>query len=366
MMTRRILLLGFLVVPVACASLFFLLRTRLAMGRESGSDTDAEPGASNPVAQVEIVRIERKSISEKLTTYGSVVAQPGKTRFIATSFESRVHPILVAAGQLVSKGDALLDVQGSPASLLQLHQAELAAQEARKELDQANERFAMKLATNQEFNQAQKAAADAELQLQSLKGQGVTAGNELRSDISGIVAKVDVEDGQIAAAGSPLLELVAADDIEIKLGAEPEDVSRLQPGQRVIISLVNNPTAPGIEGKIRLVAQRINPTDRLVDVFVSVPPGSRLLLGSYVRGEIMVASREGLVVARDAVLPEDGSYTLYVVRENHAEKRQIQIGLQSDSEVEVLCPGLREGDQVATVGNRELADGMEVKEQNIK
>lgn len=115
-MTRRILLLGFLVVPVACASLFFLLRTRLAMGRESGSDTDTEPGASNPVAQVQIVRIERKSISEKLTTYGSVVAQPGKTRFIATSFESRVHPILVAPGQLVSKGDALLDVQGSPAS----------------------------------------------------------------------------------------------------------------------------------------------------------------------------------------------------------------------------------------------------------
>ena len=58
-MRRRILLLGFLVVPVVCAGLFFLLRTGPAMGRESGSDTDTEAGAPNPVAQVQIVRIER-------------------------------------------------------------------------------------------------------------------------------------------------------------------------------------------------------------------------------------------------------------------------------------------------------------------
>jgi multidrug efflux pump subunit AcrA (membrane-fusion protein) len=80
----------------------------------------------------------------------------------------------------------------------------------------------------------------------------------------------------------------------------------------------------------------------------------------------MVASREGLVVPRDAVLPEDGSYTLFVVREKRAEKRQIQVGLQSDSEIEVLGTGLREGDQIATVGNSELADGMAVREQNVK
>jgi membrane fusion protein, multidrug efflux system len=365
-MTRRTVLLIFLILPTASVGFVFLLRSHLATVGEKVAHTEAESGTSNPVAQVQTVPIKRESISEKLATYGSVVAQPGKTHFIAICFESRVRHVLVTAGQVVSKGDALIDVQGSPASLLQLHQAESTAQEARKELGQAKERFGLKLATNQELNQAEKAAADAELQLESLRGQGITDGNELRSDITGIVAKVDVEDGQIASAGSPLVELVAADDIEVKLGAEPEDVSRLQPGQKVAISLVNNPAALGIEGKIRLVAQRVNPTDRLVDVFVSVPPGSNLLLGSYVRGEVMVASREGLVVPRDAVFPEDGSYALYVVREKRAEKRQIQVGLQSDSEVEVLGPGLREGDQIATVGNRELADAMEVTEQNVK
>ena len=132
-------------------------------------------------------------------------------------------------------------------------------------------------------------------------------------------------------------------------------------GQRVGISLVNNPAAPEIEGTVRLVTQRVNSADRLVDVFVSVPQGTILLLAAYVRGEIIVASRETLVVPRDAVLPDDGSYTLYVVQDHRAMKRKVQVGLQTDALVEVIDPELREGDQVVTVGNRELADEMQVK-----
>jgi membrane fusion protein (multidrug efflux system) len=261
----------------------------------------------------------------------------------------------------VKQGDTLMEVQGSPASLLQLHQAEATAQEAHKELDQARKRFDMKLATNQELNQAQKAVSDAELQLESLKTQGVAADNKIRSDITGIVAKVDVEDGQVASAGSPLVELIATGDIEIKLGVEPEDVTKLRAGQRVGISLVNDPATSEIEGTVRLVTQRVNSPDRLVDVFVSVPQGTKLLLAAYVHGEIIVASRETLVVPRDAVLPDDGSHTLYVVQDHRALKKTVEIGLQTDSQVEVIDPELRDGDQVVTVGNRELADKMPVK-----
>jgi membrane fusion protein (multidrug efflux system) len=360
-MKNRRLLVILLVLVGGGIGVFFFTRINQTMGTEQGSVQGAEGEEAKPVAEVQTVPIERKSISEKLTAYGSVVAQPGKTHFVAISFESRVQHILVSPGQLLRQGDTLLEVQGSPASLLQLHQAEGTAQEAHKELDQAKKRFDMKLATNQELNQAQKAASDADLQLESLKTQGVAADNKIRSDITGIVAKVDVEDGQVASGGSPLVELIATGDIEVKLGVEPEDVAKLQPSQRVGISLVNDPATSEIEGNVRLVTQRVNPADRLVDVFVSVPQGTKLLLGAYVRGEIIVASREALVVPRDAVLPDDGSHTLYTVQDHRAVKKTVKVGLQTDSQVEVIDPELHEGDQVVTVGNRELADQMEVK-----
>ena len=36
-----------------------------------------------------------------------------------------------------------------------------------------------------------------------------------------------------AASGTPLIEIVASEDIEAKLGAEPEDVRKIAPGQKV-------------------------------------------------------------------------------------------------------------------------------------
>ena len=48
-------------------------------------------------------------------------------------------------------------------------------------------------------------------------------------------------------------------------------------------------------------------------------------------------------------------------RHNHAKKKTVKVGLQTDSQVEVIDPELRDGDQVVTVGNRELADEMQVK-----
>jgi multidrug efflux pump subunit AcrA (membrane-fusion protein) len=124
---------------------------------------------------------------------------------------------------------------------------------------------------------------------------------------------------------------------------------------------VNNPATSEIEGTVRLITERVNPADRLVDVFVSVPQGTKLLLAAYVRAEIIVASREALVVPRVVVLPDDGSYNLYVVQDHHAVKKTVKIGLQTDSEVEVIDPELRDGDQVVTVGNRELVNEMQVK-----
>jgi membrane fusion protein, multidrug efflux system len=329
---------------------------------ESGEAKGTAAEESKPVAQVETAAVEHKSISQTLTAYGGVVAAPGKTHFIAVSFESRVKHVLVSAGQVVNKGDALLELEGTAASLLQLQQAESTDEEAHKELEQTKRRFDMKLATNQELNQAQKAAADADLLLNSLRQQGVGSAGRIHSDTGGVVAKVDVEDGQVAASGTPLIEIVASEDIEVKLGTEPEDVAKIAPGQKVGISLVNDPGSPAIEGTVCLVTQRVNPADRLVDVFVSLSPGTRLLLAAYVRGEIAIASRETLVVPREAVLPNESDFTLYLVHDDRAVEKRVKLGLETASEVEVIDSSLKEGDRVVTVGNRELSDGMEIKE----
>src|SRR5260370_41191874 len=99
--------------------------------------------------------------------------------------------------------------------------------------------------------------------------------------MAGVIAKVNAQDGQIVPPGGPLVEIVAENEIEVKLGVEPEDLSAAQQGAPITIFPVNDPTAAQVEGSIRLLTRRIDPTTRLGRVSVALPGGTKLLLHQY-------------------------------------------------------------------------------------
>ncbi len=315
-----------------------------------------------PVPEVQVAKVERKTITEKVIAYGSVVAQPGKTHSVSIAFETRVRHILVAPGQFVPKDDPLVEIELSPGAQVQFQQARNAAEAARKEFKQTQERFNLKLATNQELSAAEKTARDAEAQLTALQHAGAGGDNRIHSDTSGVIAKVDVQDGQIVPPGGPLVEIVAENEIEVKLGVEAEDLSAAQAGAPITIVPVNDPTATKVEGTVRLVTRRIDPTTRLVDVYVALPEGTKLLLDGYVRGEIQRTEKDVVVVPRSAVLPnESREFEVFTVANNRAVKHTVKIGAEKPQEMQVIADDLHEGDSVVTMGNYELEDGMAVE-----
>ena len=297
-----------------------------------------EQKGAGPVAQVQVAKVERKTITEKVIVYGSVVAQPGKTHSVSVAFETRVRHILVAPGQFVQENDPLIEIELSPAAQVQFQQAKNAAEAARQELKQTQERFNLKLATNQDLSGAEKTARDAEAQLTALQRAGAGGDSRIHSDMSGVIAKVDAQDGQIVPAGGPLVEIVAENEIEVKLGVEAEDLSAAQEGAPIKIVALNDPTAAKVDGTIRLVTRRIDPTTRLVDVYVALPEGTKLLLDGYVRGEIQRTEKNALVVPRSAVLPnESREFEVFTVANNRATRHTVKIGAENPNEIQVLA-----------------------------
>jgi membrane fusion protein (multidrug efflux system) len=352
MKTKRTIIVAIALLIIIAALVW--IAQRFGIGKE-------EKGAG-PVAQVQVAKVERKTITEKVIVYGSVVAQPGKTHSVSVAFETRVRHILVAPGQFVQENDPLIEIELSPAAQVQFQQAKNAAEAARKELKQTQERFNLKLATNQDLNGAEKTARDTEAQLTSLQRAGAGGDNRIHSDMSGVIAKVAAQDGQIVPAGGPLVEIVAEDEIEVKLGVEAEDLSAAQEGAPIKIVALNDPAAAKVDGAIRLVTRRIDPTTRLVDVYVALPEGTKLLLDGYVRGEIQRTEKNALVVPRSAVLPnESREFEVFTVANNRATRHTVKIGAENPNEIQVVAGDVHEGDPVVTVGNYELEDGMTVE-----
>jgi len=347
------LLLWLALLAVIAGGMYWLAHLK------TGSGSDAEEADQEGPVSVETAKIERKTLAQPETAYGSVIAQPARVQVVSVAFETEVRHVLVAPGQLVKQGDPLVEIQPSAAAELELRQAVNAAQAAARDLDQTRSRFNLKLATNEDLGASEKAANDAELQLTSLQQSGLGTNNQILASMDGIVAKVDVQNGQIVPSGGALVETVAADDIEAKIGVEAEDLPILKEGTEVQITSVQG--GDPVRGKVRLVTHRADTETRLVDVYVSLPPGSGLLLDSYVKGTFDQVAKAALVAPTAAVESDEDGYCVFTVEGKKAVRRGVTPGLEVGGEIEITGTGLAEGQSVVTVGSHELSDGDEVE-----
>ncbi|MCX7429239.1 MAG: efflux RND transporter periplasmic adaptor subunit [Planctomycetia bacterium] len=331
--------------------------------REAAVPTSALPPVPEgpPVVKVKTARVTRRQMEEMLTAYGSVVTALGETHVVSEPFESRVLKVLVRSGQTIASGDPLIEIAPSPDTLLQLDVARANRDTTQAELKLVEERLGLKLGTRADLIQARQKVQAAELQLANLEKRGVGGTQTIAAEGEGLVSRIDVQEGQIVAAGVPLLATIGEHQIHVRLGIEGEDLVNLQVGQAVRLLPVNAPESQAVEGRIHLITREVDPQTRLVNVFVSPPADARLLLHGYIEGRIVIRAGDVLAVPRSAVLPRKGEYLVYSVERGRAIEHVVEIGMESDQRAQVLGDNLQEGQEVVVEGNAELQDGMPVE-----
>lgn len=331
----------------------------------AGSRTPATPPAETnlpdkPHVPVEVTPLVRSRIEATITAYGRVTASPTGLRTFSVPYETRIRRVLVAPGQVIKVGTPVIEVEPSSQSRLNLAKAraELAAAKRRRTL--VKSQLSLQLATKQDLQNAEERVRAAEIEVNNLWGRGSGTRHILKADTAGVVRRVAVNRGQIVAPGGPLLEVVAHDQIDVRLGVESEDLRYLDAKQPVRLHLVNGPDDEVIAGHIRLVTQQVDPSTRLVNVYVTPAPGAQMLLNAYVRGTIVASAKRALIAPRAALVPIDGRYRLFTVENGHAVDHRVDLGIESGDRAEVLGKGLSPGQPVVIEGQSELEPGMAV------
>ncbi len=185
----------------------------------------------------------------------------------------------------------------------------------------------------------------------------------VHSPVDGVITHVFEQSGARIAAGTDVMEISPRNSVEVRLGLEPEDLSRIRTGHKVRVTPVNRPEVGAISGTVRSVSKIVNPSTRLLDIRVTIPSPSLLLLNEYVRGRILLKSRKGLVVPRSSVLREGNESILFTIKNNRAIKHRVTVGLKTRKDVEIEAKSLSPQDSVVAVGNYELKDGMAVRQE---
>ncbi len=314
-----------------------------------------------PTAAVHVAPIRRGPVITRLVAYGRVVPAPWAVHTLVEPFEVSVTRVFVNRGQSVGKGATLLAVTPGPSARLALLRAQNNFRLARLAWHEERTRLRLKLATQSGLLRAERAFDAARLSLRVFHAEGLRARMTVRAPVAGVVSGIAVQEGSTMNPGQSLINLIAGNRLEVRLGVEPEDVPSLRVGERVRLSSFEGAGSRHIHGLVSVISRVMDPATHMINVFVTLPRANSYLLGEYVEGRFTAVSASGLLVPRSAVLPSGHHFVLYTVAAGHAVRHRVALGPHNGRVAQVVAAHLAVGMPVVVLGNYELTPGMPVR-----
>ena len=375
-----------LLLAVAVAPLWPAAAVAAAEGTKPASSENAPPS-------VTVVPAERRELVETTPVTGTLVPRDEVLVFAETD-GLRVVDVLAEEGDKVRKGQVLarlardvLDVQlqqnvaavaraeaAVAQAKSQITQAEAGEAEAAEALKRAEALLKSGNATQATYEQRLSAARSSAAALAAARS-GLTmaeaaqktaeaqrreidvriARTEVKAPADGIVSRKAVRLGQTAAAGAgdPLFRIIRDGAIELEGEVVETRLARIREGANATVSL---DAKTSFEGSVRLVMPEVDRTTRLGKVRIALPADDRLRIGSFARGSIELARREGVAVPLSAVQFSVSGTVVQVVAGGKVQARNVETGLVADGRVEIL-KGVAEGEKVVARAGGFLRDG---------
>jgi HlyD family secretion protein len=185
--------------------------------------------------------------------------------------------------------------------------------------------------------------------------------SEIRSPITGVVTDRPLYEGQMAAAGTPLMTVMDLSHVVGRAFVSPQQAAQLHVGDSA--SLLPGEGQADTPAKVTVVSPALDPNSTTVQVWVEAAnPDGRLKPGSTVGLKIVAKTvRDALVVPAEAVLTGDnGASTVMLVGQDQvAHQTAVKTGIREDGNVQIVN-GIKAGDQVVTQGAYGLPDGTKV------
>lgn len=342
-----------------------IIITLAVLSRIGGDNHITTPPAT--AQAVSVVPVEVRTFETEVSLNGE--ARPVRDiQVTAQASGVRILQILVDEGDFVRQGQAMARLDNALATAQMraaqatVAEAESAAVRARGEYERAESIRDSGALSAEAIEQRRAAALAADARLAAARAQlaevnARLGGGYVRAPASGLVIDRTAELGA-AVDGQPLFRIAADNRLEVAAQVAEADVLAMQEGQTATFSLVDGST---VTGTLRRLPASIDSRTRTGEALFSLPSGTRVRAGMYLRGHASLPPREVIAVPQSSVLYESGqAYVLVLDHTSHVHRIDIQLGGRDGDWVEVTS-GLSAGQRVVGSGAAFLQDGEEVR-----
>lgn len=294
-------------------------------------------------------------IQGNVNTKDNILVQP--------EFSGTLTILNVKAGQRVSKGQILGKVDDAGMSQ-QLASIENQYALAKTTFERQKNLWDKKIGSEIQFLQAQAQMISAQKSVAQMRAQ--VAKTVIRAPFSGTIDDVFVERGQVVAPNPQgLMRIVNLSNMYVSTTVPETYIGKLKVGTAVDVFLTS--LGKTYKGKVRQVANFINPSNRSFGIEVSVPNPDNLLRPNQVAQlKIIDYAIKNAIVVPTNVVQEDGKNNKFVFiatningKKGVAKKVVVKVGKSSDNVTEILS-GLTANDVIITEGANSIADGMKL------
>ncbi|MBM3284611.1 MAG: efflux RND transporter periplasmic adaptor subunit [Candidatus Aminicenantes bacterium] len=401
-------LVGALVILIAGAAAFFLF---LRNGKEAASEETAEE-TSRPAQKAEeaglpvrVAAVRHGELVMRLKSPGEAFTE--KRIIVKAEVSGTIKNLNVREGKQVRAGDLLVELEDREyrlklerADALRLRylselllekqfadedkrpdsRAEQKIKQAEEEFSRASSLFSQGLLSRDEFETARRAYELVMIETGRMKEEIMAAAKGLtqaeidvkiaqmelektsiRAPFSGVITDIRVSPGETISAGRELFTLVDISHIKVKAKVLESEVGKMKEGHEASLKFSAYP-GKTFKGRVEAVSPVTNPEDKTCSVYISVEnPAGEIKPGMHADVEIAAdVYRDRLLVPQAAVLVRGGRKLVFVVEEDLAKWRYIDVGLENEEYAEVL-DGVREGEKVVTEGHFTLAHDAKVR-----
>ena len=281
---------------------------------------------------------------------------------IYPQFSGTLQTLNVIAGQKVSKGQAIgkIDDGGLSQQLGQL-EAQLAL--AKTTFERQKRLWDQKIGSEIQYLQAQTTMISQQKAVSQMRAQ--LAKTVITAPFTGVIDEIITEKGSVVAPGQGIVRIVNLSNMYVSTSVPETYVGKLKVGTTVDVAL--SASGKNYVGKIRQVANNINPSNRTFAVEVSVPNTDNLLRPNQLaKLKVIDYTSKNAIVVPTNVIQEDSKNNKYVYiatgvkgKTAVAKKVMVKIGQSANNVTEIL-DGLSADDVIVTEGANAISEGMKL------
>src|SRR6266849_4222935 len=187
----------------------------------------------------------------------------------------------------------------------------------------------------------------------------------IRAPITGIVTDQFQYQGEFAAAGGKLVTIADVSEVIVKAPFADTVAAQLKVGDPAAV-LPTDTSSEEMKGRITLLSRSSDPTNRTVEVWVTLANGAgKLRANGAAQVTVFANSKNDAIIVPASAITLDASNanegTVMVVdNQNVAHETKVTVGIRTADKIEIV-EGLQGGETVVIEGNFSLPDGTKVE-----